>query len=1416
MFKRVACFAFTLFVPAAVARAQGTITDPPASFVLSASAFDNTPSANFTGVSATLTQDHLFETGWWYRIQGDAAETPFPTPTTQSYVGNVATLGWTDVNGRGFNAQLVYTVVNSGGPSGYVIGQLTITNPGGLALDIDVFNMVDVDLQPTAGDDSATLVTGNNWIHLTDPGGAVAEYRGAGANAFLVRDYNGTRVGTVLGDGAVSNFDNSGLPFGPGDFTGGFQWTTVTILPAGQRTYSMALAVNTTAPLLADLGITKSDALPTYCPGLGLTYTIQVTNAGPDAAIGASVVDAFPADLTNVTWTCTASAGSACAAPSGNGSLNTTADLLVGGTATFIVTATPSLATVGVLVNTVVAAPPPGVVDTNLGDDVAVDTDARLPNCPPVAADDFYSTNEDTPPLVVPAPGVLGNDADPDGDPVTIAILTAPSHGALTVFNITTGAFTYTPVLNYNGLDTFTYQLSDGPTLSGITTVHLTVNPVNDPPVANQDAYTTNEDPGTLSVPALTGVLANDTDVENDPLTAVLDSGPSNAAAFTFIGATGAFSYTPNANFNGVDSFTYHANDGVADSATVTVAITVNSVNDVPSFTKGPNQHVVGGAPTSVDNWATAISSGPANESAQILTFLVTSDHPEFFTAQPAVSPSGTLTFDPAPGANGVATITVRLMDSGGTANGGIDTSAAQTFTILVVDIIVNSANDIDDGVCNATHCSLREAIAFANSALNLPGQRDTISFAIPGPGAHTIAILSPLPAVAEPVVIDATTQPGYTAKPLVELNGTSAGLGIAGLRLGAGLTDVTGLAINRFEGHGIEITGPGTNQISGNFVGTDATGLLARPNGGSGIRVSGSSSNLVRGNLLSGNGRAGVRLEAGADSNFVTDNLIGVGADATTPVPNGENGILVLSGSNNVLNANLIAQNNTQGVQVSAGLHNTIRFNSIQANGLLGIELGADGVTPNDAGDADSGANGLQNYPVLTRATTSPTTTGISGAFSGAPNTALFLDFYVSDACDPSGYGEGVSRLDGQSVTTDAGGQAVIQISSGFAATTAGKYLTATATSPQGDTSEFSACRKIDPLPILTLTGGETAGVLTINEGNPTGGPPTQALTFFVQLSSPSALPVSVTYQTTDGTAQSPSDYLSLSGTLLFAPGETLKQLVVQTVLDNDPETDESFTLSLGAPTNAVPAQSQIQIVLKDDDGAAGPLSLSVADVGVSEPRTGVRSAGFVVSLSDPAFHTVWVDYHTVDGTANAGSDYTSATGQLVFQPGDQTKTIPVDVLADTLREGKETFFLVLTNPQGALLGRGQGTATVGDPRSFFTLKPCRLSDSRQGSGAFAAGELRIFTMTGSCGVPDTAIAISANITVAQPGGLGFIEIFPSDKIAPATSVLNFLGGQTRANNAIIVLSPTGQATVKNVSFGTTHVIIDVNGYFE
>jgi hypothetical protein len=240
-------FATCAAATSALAQGQGTITDPPATYVIPAAHYDTSPAVNFTGVGPTVATDHLFENGWWYRIAGDASEKFFPVPTSPNFpAGTTYTVSWTNVDGRGFDTTEVGTVINGGGPSGNVTLALTIINPSAGPVTFDLFNMADIDLAGTAGTDSATLLTPNELIGLTD-GVQTAQYRGIGANAFLVRPFGATDVATVLSDGALTNFDNSGLPFGPGDFTAGFQWTGV-VVPAGEsRTVTAVMAINTVA-----------------------------------------------------------------------------------------------------------------------------------------------------------------------------------------------------------------------------------------------------------------------------------------------------------------------------------------------------------------------------------------------------------------------------------------------------------------------------------------------------------------------------------------------------------------------------------------------------------------------------------------------------------------------------------------------------------------------------------------------------------------------------------------------------------------------------------------------------------------------------------------------------------------------------------------------------------------------------------------------------------------------------------------------------------------------------------------------------------------------------------------------------------------------------------------------------------------
>jgi hypothetical protein len=198
-------------------------------------------------------------------------------------------------------------------------------------------------------------------------------------------------------------------------------------------------------------------------------------------------------------------------------------------------------------------------------------------NSPPNALDDDYSTAEDTPVIVSALDGVLGNDADADGDSLSAALVTGPSNGDLNLS--ADGSFTYEPAMDYSGTDSFTYQATDGTDGSNVATVNLAVNPVNDAPTAVDDAYSTDENT-TLTVDA-PGVLGNDADADGDSLSAALVTGPSNGDLT--LDEDGSFTYTPDADYYGTDSFTYMANDGTEDSNIAIVSITVNPVSEPPT-----------------------------------------------------------------------------------------------------------------------------------------------------------------------------------------------------------------------------------------------------------------------------------------------------------------------------------------------------------------------------------------------------------------------------------------------------------------------------------------------------------------------------------------------------------------------------------------------------------------------------------------------------------------------------------------------------------------------------------------------------------------------------------------------------------------------------------------------------------------
>ena len=373
---------------------------------------------------------------------------------------------------------------------------------------------------------------------------------------------------------------------------------------------------------------------------------------------------------------------------------------------------------------------------------------------------------------------------DNENDPLGFVIVSAPGNGSLGAVTQTgpqSATVQYTPDADAYGSDSFTFTVNDGQVTSAAATIALTVMPVNDvPSFTGGGDQAVNEDAGTQAVNAWATAISAGPANESGQLLDFIVGNDNNALFSTppTISAAGVLNYTPAANANGVANVTVSlhdnggtANGGVDTSAPQTFTITINSVNDAPSFIKGADQTVLEGAPAqTVNPWASAISAGPADEAGQVVTFNVSNDNNALFSAQPAVSPSGVLTYAVAASANGSAVVTLSLSDDGGTANGGVDTSAAQTFTITVSGI-----NDAPSFNAGPDQSVLEDAgaqtvnswaTAISPGPPNESGQ--TVSFNVTG--NTNAALFSAGPAISPSGVLSYTPAPNANGVAMITL----------------------------------------------------------------------------------------------------------------------------------------------------------------------------------------------------------------------------------------------------------------------------------------------------------------------------------------------------------------------------------------------------------------------------------------------------------------------------------------------------------------------------------------------------------------------------------------------------------------------------------------------------------------------
>jgi len=304
--------------------------------------------------------------------------------------------------------------------------------------------------------------------------------------------------------------------------------------------------------------------------------------------------------------------------------------------------------------------------------DVALVTITINPeNDAPTGQPDGFNTRFKTP-LVIPAPGVLSNDSDIDSANLTAVLENGPSNDLVFSLN-PNGSFNYTPNSTFTGDDTFTYHVSDGLRSSGTITVTITVGP-NTPPEARDDDYTMPESSPTLSINSANGVLNNDVDVDSDPLTATLVSGPSNGTLPGGLNQDGSFTYQPDAGFTGVeDSFTYRARDPLTQStnvATVTIRINRAPVADNDTYNVNEDTQLV------VPAAGVLIGDTDANSGTTLTAALESLPTQGLLT----LNANGGFTYDPFPNDSGTDTFEYR-------ANDGSASSNVATVTINVIPV---------------------------------------------------------------------------------------------------------------------------------------------------------------------------------------------------------------------------------------------------------------------------------------------------------------------------------------------------------------------------------------------------------------------------------------------------------------------------------------------------------------------------------------------------------------------------------------------------------------------------------------------------------------------------------------------------------------------------------------------------------
>jgi len=1090
-------------------------------------------------------------------------------------------------------------------------------------------------------------------------------------------------------------------------------------------------------------------------------------------------------------------------------------------------------------------------------------------NDAPTAGDDTYAANEDAV-LTVDAPGILANDDDPDtADTLTILAPTTSTSGAVVTVN-QDGSFTYDPrnVAALQALatgdtveDEFTYTVEDGHGGTVNATVTITVTGVNDAPVAAADDDVVDEDV-LLTVPAATGLLANDTDVDTGTtLTIEAATLTSTLGAAVTINADGSYTYDPRSSTTlrtlGIgqtadDTFTYKLLDGDGGEATGTVTITVTgtTVDGLPKITIADITADEGDSGDTIVTFT--VTLGFASLQAVAVNFATA--NASATAGEDYVAANDTVTF-----AVGATTQTFQVIVNGDAKHendeaflvilsnavaGDIDDNqAVATITnddpIPTVSIAHAAANEGDSGTTNLTFTvslsnpsesevtvNYSTSNAAAESGVDYVAKSGTVTFA-PGENSKTIDIVVNGDTIVEPNELflvllaspsGATLGNAVAEGQITNDDGATISIGDATIVEGnAGEVDLV-FIVTLSQALSADATVDFATVAGTALAGTDFTAqtgtvtiLAGQTTAQITVKVLGDLLDELDENLTVtlSNPSTGVTIQDNSGAGTITDNdeapTISV---ADVMVVEGNTGTTNLlftftlsAASGQTVTVNYATANGTatSGTDFTAAT-GTVTFApgetsqtvTVQVTGdttpetdetlLLNLTGAANATTPDNQAqgtidDDDTVTPTLSINDVSVNETNTGTVEmTFTVTLSAAQSQDVTVNFATSNgtAIAPGDYATQTGTL---TFTAGQTQRTITIIIASDVRDEDDETLTVTLSSPStgitlADATGTGTINDDDAAPLVAIADPPAAAT----EGN-SG---TVDLVFTVTLSAASDRTITVPFSLAGVNATLGSDFQDQTGTLTFEPGVTSMNITVKVIGDTIDEPTETFTVSLGAPTNASLTDGVATGTINDDDPAASGPTLSIGDKSIVEGNTGTQNLVFTVTLSQASTQPVTVNFATANGAATAGTDYTTTNGTLTFAAGETTKTISVPIAGDTAVEPHETFTVTLSNPStGVSLDKNVaiGTITNDDGAVNMSITDATVNEGNTGTTTAT------FTVTLSA-------AAAQNVTVNFATAAG-TAIAGTDFVAN-TGMLTFQPGETSKTITVTINGDT------------------------